>query len=100
MHAQALWRGSGAAGASFGASTSNIKLRDDSTSTSTSTSMSRQLWRSAHHRDWVVALQPLPQLEALLAASLDKSLSIMDLERSVALRMLSGIYTPDMQSRS
>ncbi|WIA32779.1 hypothetical protein OEZ86_005963 [Tetradesmus obliquus] len=50
----------------------------------------RQLWRCVNHHDWVVGLTPLPQLSSLLAASLDKQLTMTDLERRIAVKTLSG----------
>ncbi|KAF6253190.1 WD40-repeat-containing domain protein [Scenedesmus sp. NREL 46B-D3] len=50
----------------------------------------RQLWRCTHHHDWVVGVTPLPQLSSLLSASLDKRLTMTDLERRVAVKTLIG----------
>lgn len=38
----------------------------------------------------VVGVVPLPQLSALLAASLDKRLTMTDLERRIAVKTLTG----------
>jgi hypothetical protein len=38
----------------------------------------------------VVGLTPLPQLSSLLAASLDKRLTMTDLERRIAVKTLAG----------
>eukprot|EP00775_Hariotina_reticulata_P006349 gene6349-6582_t len=50
----------------------------------------RLLWRSANHHDWVVAVLHLPQLNSLLAASLDKKLTMTDVERCIAVKQLQG----------
>ncbi|GFR47120.1 hypothetical protein Agub_g8807 [Astrephomene gubernaculifera] len=50
-------------------------------------------WRYHHHSDWVMAVKYVADMNCVLAASLDKTVSITDAEERVPLKKLEGHHT-------
>ncbi|KXZ56621.1 hypothetical protein GPECTOR_1g56 [Gonium pectorale] len=50
----------------------------------------RPRWRYHHHNDWVMAVKYVSDMNCVLAASLDKTVSITDAEERVPLKKLEG----------
>ncbi|GLI65559.1 hypothetical protein VaNZ11_009122 [Volvox africanus] len=53
----------------------------------------RPRWRFHHHSDWVMSVKYVPDMNCVLAASLDKTVSITDAEERVPLKKLDGHHT-------
>ncbi|KAG2490207.1 hypothetical protein HYH03_011334 [Edaphochlamys debaryana] len=53
----------------------------------------RPRWRYHHHGDWVMAVKYVADMNCVLAASLDKTVSITDAEERVPLKKLEGHHT-------
>ncbi|KAL6759826.1 quinon protein alcohol dehydrogenase-like superfamily [Haematococcus lacustris] len=47
-------------------------------------------WQYKHHSDWVTAVRYIEEMNAVMACSLDKTISITDAEERVPLKLLQG----------
>ncbi|KAG2450287.1 hypothetical protein HYH02_004795 [Chlamydomonas schloesseri] len=58
----------------------------------------RSKWRYHHHNDWVMCVKYVSDMNCVLAASLDKTVSITDAEERVPLKKLEGHHTKGVNS--
>ncbi|PNW80352.1 hypothetical protein CHLRE_07g313850v5 [Chlamydomonas reinhardtii] len=58
----------------------------------------RPKWRYHHHNDWVMCVKYVSDMNCVLAASLDKTVSITDAEERVPLKKLEGHHTKGVNS--